>query len=578
MPVMTRCRTALSAFLLAGLAANALAAPPAVLDRVPADAQVVIAVQQVSAFLADIDQINRMLGENANADMLFATSMVRGMPGINLNGAAAFVITLPENPETSEPVVVALLPVSDFGALTQGRAADNGVVRLSLPEREVYVRDLGEGHAAMSDSADAVRAFDAAKGRMKVHTDRVGAAGGRVVSDAEVSIIANAEALRPFLGQGIEGMKQQGEMIAMMVGEEAGAGVNTTAGIAEQIVRDLSASVVGLTITDAGMTYDLALQFTQDSPSAAFFTKPGSTTGLLDKLPAQRYMFAAAFDTSSPTFAKVGEMIEEWQKNSQSTSRSSGQLSLSELNKLSQGMSFVMGTPPGLMGGGLFTNTTQYIKSSDPAAYKAAVINAMKAASGQANEGVTVTSTITPDAVTIDGTSLTAFGMNIKVDPAAASAMPGLDPSMVTQMIFGPTGGPTGYIATLDNGVVQTMTQGPDMTRRALAAAKGTNTLGANDRVKRVSGNLQKDRIAEVYIGIDEILNTVGPTLMMFGVLPDFQPLAAIDPIAFGLSTDASGFSARAYLPNEAFQAISKMIPQGFDDDEGYPQDDGFDF
>ncbi len=577
MPVMTRCRTALSAFLLAGLAANALAAPPAILDRVPADAQVVVAVQQVSDFLADIDQVNRLLGENADPGMLFATSMIRGMPGINLNGSAAFVVTLPEDPQTSDPVVVALVPVSDFGALTQGRAADNGVVRLDIPDREVFVRDLGDGHAALSDNAAAVRAFDAAKGRLKAHTDRVGAAGGRVVSDAEVSIIANADALRPFLGQGVEGLKQQGEMLAMMVGEQAGAGVNTTAGIAEQIVRDLSATVVGLTITDAGMTYDLALQFTEDSPSAAFFTKPGSTAGLLDRLPAQRYMFAAAFDTSSPTFAKLGEVIEEWQKNAHHAPKpGAGQLSLSELSKLSQGMSIVMGTPPGLMGGGLFTNTTQFVKSSDPAAYKAAVINAMKAVGEQATEGVTMTSTITPDAVTIDGVSLTAFGISIKVDPAAAGAMPGMDPSMITQMIFGPTGGPTGYIAALDNGVVQTMTQGPDMTRRALAAAKGTNTLGANDRVKRVAGKLQKDRIAEVYIGVDEILNTVGPTLMMFGALPDFQPIAAIDPIALGLSTDAAGFSARAFLPSDAFQAISKMIPQGFDDDED--GDDGFDF
>lgn len=577
MPVMTRCRTALSAFLLAGLAANALAAPPAILDRVPADAQVVVAVQQVSDFLADIDQVNRLLGENADPGMLFATSMIRGMPGINLNGSAAFVVTLPEDPQTSDPVVVALVPVSDFGALTQGRAADNGVVRLDIPDREVFVRDLGDGHAALSDNAAAVRAFDAAKGRLKAHTDRVGAAGGRVVSDAEVSIIANADALRPFLGQGVEGLKQQGEMLAMMVGEQAGAGVNTTAGIAEQIVRDLSATVVGLTITDAGMTYDLALQFTEDSPSAVFFTKPGSTAGLLDRLPAQRYMFAAAFDTSSPTFAKLGEVIEEWQKNAHHAPKpGAGQLSLSELSKLSQGMSIVMGTPPGLMGGGLFTNTTQFVKSSDPAAYKAAVINAMKAVGEQATEGVTMTSTITPDAVTIDGVSLTAFGISIKVDPAAAGAMPGMDPSMITQMIFGPTGGPTGYIAALDNGVVQTMTQGPDMTRRALAAAKGTNTLGANDRVKRVAGKLQKDRIAEVYIGVDEILNTVGPTLMMFGALPDFQPIAAIDPIALGLSTDAAGFSARAFLPSDAFQAISKMIPQGFDDDED--GDDGFDF
>jgi hypothetical protein len=230
------------------------------------------------------------------------------------------------------------------------------------------------------------------------------------------------------------------------------------------------------------------------------------------------------------------------------------------------------------MGGGLFTNTTQFIKTSDPAAYQKALLDGLKAASGQETQGVKMTATVTPDAVTIDGASLTAYGVNIQLDPAAAGGMmPGMDPAMVTQMIFGPTGGPTGYLAGVEGGVVQTMTQGPDMTRRSLAAAKGTNTLGANERVKRVAGNLQKDRIAEIFIGVDEILNTVGPTLMMFGAIPEFQPMAAIDPVALGLATDANGFSGRIFLPNDAFQAISKMIPEnpGMQDDAG---NDGFDF
>lgn len=584
MPAMTRCqiatRATLSAFLLAGLAVGAVAAPPAVLDRVPADAHVVVAVQQVNDFLADLDQINRMLGENANPGMLFATSMVRGMPGINLDGAAAFIITMPEDPEAAEPTVVALLPVSDFAALTQGREAENGVVRLTLPDNEVYARDLGDGHAAISDNADAVRAFDAAKGRMKAHTDRVGAAGGKVVSDAEVSIIANAEALRPILNQGIVGLKQQGEMVAMMAGEQAGAGVNSAATVAEMVVRDMSASVFGLTISDAGMTYDMAMQFTEGSESAAFFAKPGSTAGLMDRLPAQRYMFAAALDTSSPTIAKLGTAFDAWLKaQPEGATPAMGQMSLADLHKLTQGVSFVMGTPPGLMGGGLFTNTTQFIKTSDPAAYQKALIEGFKAASGQENQGVKMTATITPDAVTIDGTALTAFGVNIQLDPAAAGGMmPGMDPAMVTQMIFGPTGGPTGYLASVEGGVVQTMTQGPDMTRRSLAAAKGTNTLGANERVTRVAGNLQKDRIAEIYIGIDEILNTVGPTLMMFGAIPEFQPMAAIDPVALGLATDANGFSGRIFLPSDAFQAISKMIPQNPGMGEEGAGDEGFDF
>ena len=105
-------RSALSAFLLAGLAANALAAPPAVLDRVPENAHVVVAIQQVNDFLADLDQINRLLGPNSNPGLVFATSMVRGMPGMNLDGNAALVITLPADPAWGAVPALAVLPAA----------------------------------------------------------------------------------------------------------------------------------------------------------------------------------------------------------------------------------------------------------------------------------------------------------------------------------------------------------------------------------------------------------------------------------------------------------------------------------
>lgn len=574
-------RTALFTFLVAGLPAGAIAAPPAVLDRVPADAQVVITVRQVEDFLADIDQLNATLGDKANPGMAFATAMVRGMPGVNLDGSAAFIFTLPQDPEEDEPTLVALLPVSDFAALTQGRAADNGLVRLALPDQELFARDVGDGLAVVSDDPDAARAFDAAKGRLNAHTGRIGEAGGAVLSDAEVSVIANGNALRPFLNMGVEGFKQQGAMVAMMGGEQAAAGFNATASVVEAVVRDLSAGVFGLTMSEAGMAYDAAFQFTEGSPSASFFEKSGSTAGLFEHLPAQRYLFAMALDTSSPTAAKLGKAFTQFASAVNGAQNATGQLSLEDLHRLTKGMSFVMGTPPSLMGGGLFTNTTQFIKTDNPDAYLKAVTDAMKAADGQQVEGVKMDATVTPGAITIDGTSLTAYGLSMTMDPAAMQqmgGMPGMDPTIITQMIFGPTGGPSGYLAKVDGGAVQTLSQAPEFTRRALAAAKGGKGLGADARFGRVRNQLQNDRIAEVFVGVDEILNTVGPTLMMFGAIPEFEPVKALDPIAVGLASRSGGVHARFVMPAETFKAISEMMPETAGTDWDDDDDHGFDF
>jgi hypothetical protein len=578
-------RSALTAFLLAGLPAAAVAAPPAVLDRVPADADVVIAVQQVNDFLSDLDQINRVLGQNANPGLNFATAMVRGMPGMDLDGSAVFVIDLPADPDAmAEPVLVALLPVSDFEALTQGREAVDGVVQLPLPEAEVFARDLGGGHVAVSDNAEAVRSFDATKGRLKDHTARVGGAGGRLVSGSEVSIIANADALRPMLDAGLAGMREQGQMVAMMGGEQAAVGFNSLTSVVTAAVRDLNAGVLGLSVSDEGMTYDFAMQFKPDSEAAGFFAADGSTAGLLEKLPSQRYLIAAALDTSSPTFAKIAQAVDAWTKSlpaeMQQQGSNFGQLTFADLARLSTGTSFVMGTPPGLMGGGLFTNTTQYVRSADPTAYTVAVVESLNTANGQSAQGVTLSTSVTPKAITVDDTAMTAYGVTMQMDPQAMGGgmgMGGVDPTMVTQMIFGPNGGPAGYLAAVDGGVIQTLSQGPDLTRRAVAAAKAGNGLGSNERVQRVGKGLQENRFAEIYIGVDEIMNTVGPTLMMFGAIPDFQPMDAIDPIGLSLAADVGGIAGRIHVPMSAVKAISALVPA----DAGAPagnQNDGFDF
>jgi hypothetical protein len=578
----------LAVLTLSASALTAIAGTPAALDRVPADADVVVGVSNLADFLTDMDQFNQLMGPNAQPEFMFVTAMVRGMPGVNLDGSAAIILDLPADPAAGgEPVVVALIPVSDFAAFSQNRAADNGLVTLAFPDAEVFARDLGGGMAVISDNADAARAYDATKGKAKAHADRLGGAGNRLVDSSEVSILLNADSLRPYLDQAVVGMKQQGEMVAMMGGEQAAVGFNSFLTIATTAINDLAASAMGFSFNEAGMNYDLALQFKPESKSSSYFAKGGKTTGLLNHLPAGPYMFAAALDTSSPAVAKLAEAVAAWKATLPAEMQNQmgmtmGQMSLKDLNQLASGVSFVMGSTPGLMGGGLFANTTQFIQTKEPGTYRQAMLSTLNATNGQSTNGVTINTTVSPDAVTIDGVNLTSYAATIKVDPEAAAAMggamPGMDPTMIMQMVFGPTGGPAGYLAEVKGGVVQTMSQGPELTRRALTAAKSGEGLGADDRVKRIAGSLQDGRVAEIFIGVDEILNMVGPMAMMFGAIPEFQPVQAMDPIALGLTSDAGGFTGRVHIPSATFKAITALAPaQGMDAGEEQGEE-GFDF
>lgn len=574
--------TALATLAISTAALSAAAGAPSALDHVAPTADVVIGIADMGDFLTDIDQINRLLGENGSAEIVFVTAVARGLPGVNLEGSAAVIMDFPEDPEAGQdPAGMALVPVTDFGVFSQQREARDGIVELPFPDARVFARDVGHGYALVGDNPDALRAFDMSDGNMKAHGQRLGGAGNRLVGGSEVSIIMNANSMRPYLDAVKQGMDEQGQMVGMMGGEQAAQGFDMFSQLASGVINDLQTGALGLTITDAGMSYDMAMQFAEGSDSAANFAKGGNTKGLTNHLPSGPYMFAMSLDTSSPAIQKFAAAYEGMMANlpeEMQNSMSMGQLSMKELSKLTDGVAFVMGSTPGLMGGGLFANTTQYIKTSKPEAYRQAMLNMMNEIDGQSNQGMTIDTNVAADAISIDGTSLTSYGMTFQMDPdAMGGGMPGMDPSMVMGMVFGPAGGPAGYIGEVKNGVIQTLTQGPELTKRALAAASSGEGLGTGERIGRVANALHDDRAAEIYIGVDEIMNAVGPMLMMFGQIPEFEPMNAMDPIALGMTFDNGGLVGRIHMPMDTFETLLSLVP---DDNMngGGNNDDGFDF
>ena len=590
-----RNKTFLTCFTLSAAALAAHAGAPDALDRVPAGSDVVVSVGKVADFLSDLDQINRLLGDKANPEMMFAAAMVRGMPGMNLGGSAVIVVDMPDDPNAgAEPTGVVLLPVNDFAAFTQGREPADGLVEMPMPDRQIYARDLGAGLVALSNDADAVRSYDATKGNLDAHTARLGGAGNRVLEGSEVVVFMNADSLRPYLDAAIEdmkeqgamvGMKEQGAMVGMMGGEQAAAGYNMFLTVMTSGLKDLASGALGLTIDDKGMSYDMAANFTEGSESAARFAKGGKTEGLIGRLPAGPYMFAMALDTSSPGVKNIAEAVHAMTENLPDELKTQmgmgfGQMTLKDLTELTNGISFVMGSTPGLMGGGLFANTTQYVSTDKPGAYRQAMMTLLNEADGTTSQGMSVATNVSADAVTIDGVNLTSYGMSFTLDPDAMQqpmgAMP-VDPTMMMQMMFGPTGGPAGYLGEVDGGVIQTLTQGPELTKRAIAAAKQGEGLGTNPGLARVAAAMPQDRAAEIYIGVDEILNAVGPMMMMFGAIPEFEPVEALEPIGLAMTFDDGGFLGRAHLPNATIQKIMAMIPDQPMNGDDAPEE-GFDF
>ena len=130
---------------LAVLSLPALAGPPQSLTMVPKDSELVVVIPDLGELLGDMDRVNAMMGAMGQPELMMMTSMVRGMPGINLGGSAAIVLDI-DGEFSGDMDAVVLLPISSFDDLTQGRAAVNGLVEVPMGDQPIYYRaaDVGD--------------------------------------------------------------------------------------------------------------------------------------------------------------------------------------------------------------------------------------------------------------------------------------------------------------------------------------------------------------------------------------------------------------------------------------------------
>jgi hypothetical protein len=567
-------------FLVAGLAAlPALAGTPEVLGHVPADAQMVMVVPDLGELLDDINAINTLMGDQGEPMVMMVTSMIRGMPGINLGGSMAVVMSFEEGDE--EPEGVALVPVADFGALAQGQTAENGVIELPMGGDVMYLRNAGDGYAVLGDNDDLVRDYDASGGHLKAHTATLGNSGGQIADGNDLFVYVNFEGFSEMIAQGMQELEDQGEMVEMMGGAEAVAGYDAFVNIAQTVVNDGSSFAMGINFDQAsGVSFDVGLQFKDDSSSASFLQNKGNAGKYFNNVPAMDYFFASAFDLSGDGIQKlIGGYIELIEKFD-----TTGMMKGMNLGALSSGLKGgieVMGASDNVMGG-LLSNTVYYMEVDNADGYIDA-IQQMYAGINEgmgelADAGISIDATMDEEPTEINGVD--AYGFNFAMDLSGlndmAGGMGGPNPAMIMGMIFGPDGGPSGYLAKAGDGIVTTMSKDAEFFSMVASAANGENTMAGNASIATTAAMLPKNRIMETYIGADHLVNTAGPMLMMFGVIPEFEPLDALPPIGMACTADGGGFLFRTVLPMNTIGSVMELIPEEAYGDGG--DDENMDF
>lgn len=541
---------------VAGLAASvlmpivALAEVPPALDRVPVDAPIMVSMRSVSQFVNNMEAFTKVLPQGAGAQFGQIKDLLK-TPGVNAQGSAAIAVMSVEQ-DMNDENFVAIVPVSDYAAFAKHfNATGSGVEEVQIEGNTSYIKSLDGGFAAIGQNKAMVEAFAGKPGSRSAIESLLGPNGKAVAEGKDAVIIANMPVLSPKIK---EGMKEARANMEGM-GEAMAGNLAVLDFFEPALTRDGQAGVLALSMGERGIKLDMAGQFKEGSEWGNYFTGKGNGGSLIAALPNEAFLLAFAIDSSSAGLRSMFKKLAEVQTKA-APGLMAGMNPIAMADKF-DGFGIFLGESPAPIGG-LFLNTTYFMRSSDPAALLKMTREAITGMNGKTEGGVRFTTTYEPGRQKIGDVNADLWTMRMQGDPnSPEGAMVG----QMSQMLFGPNG-MQGFIGEVPGGVVATYARNSEMFGKQVASFREGNGLSKDPGVAKVGSELPANRTMEGYIGIKSILNTVSGFLGMMGGAPNLEVPQDMPPIGFGGTTDQGGVRVAVWVPAEVIKAMTALGEQ----------------
>lgn len=610
----SRLRSLVCCFAAAAVAGVALADVPAALDRVPEGFEGVIAIPSIEKFETTmVDSLKQLPMEGGTIEVQENLSRLTGTPGVNKKGSIA-IFRMPmdaaakaaakakqaaedkaaegeevdfftkmeadraKSREAAERVL-ALVPVSDYKAFVEGLKGNPvdavAEIHFDTPEADApadadgaeepdmdeafddapmdkaFVRSIGNGYALIGASKDIVTNFKPVEGKLKAHSEFLGATGRAIADQSLVLIIGNIAEMKDEITREFKDLEEnpQVAMATAGAGEQAKKGLQTVEMVASNFARDARVGIIGMGIDEKGLWIDLASQFKEGSELAGFFQDKGDTQPLLEKLPSQTFVALLAMDTAGSGMKKL---LSEMTKSG-GEEAAAMMSSFAAADKM-DGFGWMMGaSPAGLMG--LFSSTSSFTMVKDPQAYLGEVKKSYEAMNGKKISGMTYKTAYTAGASTIEGVKVDNYTVTQTPDPNDPDAQQ----AMMLQGMMGGGGPTTGMYAPVEGGVVATYSKNNLLMKEAITTAGSNKGVATTDEVKMLQAYLPADRTMEGYIGVKPVMEMALGAMMMFGMEMEVTLPEKITPIAFGATTNDGAFRARVFVPHDVMTAFAEI-------------------
>ncbi len=548
-----------------GLTSGAAIAVPPVFEKAPKDAMFVIAIPSASKFEKSIQSLTTAAEFPFPLPGVEELLAMGGMGnGIDLSKGIAIVVMPsaadadPADVADFQSRAVVMVPVTDYNAFLQNfgakPSAAGGIDTLSLEGSEVFARNMGDGYALFSPKQESITAFKGGNPGVKADMGKV---GERISDTSDLVILVNMDVARPFIEQSAKAAKERmADQLAMM-GMEGGDDAQSpmVAWLTDAVVSDARTLVAGMKGGGLGAAFEMSANFKEGSPMAGVFQAAGNASTLLSKLPGTQYLLAGAVDTSSPGMKKMLRDIAD--KAKEGAAAEAPQL-LSGSVADADGQSFVIGmNPTMLMGGGVLTNTVNFTSSREPATVIAAIKSDMDTMNGKTFEGISYTSSFKDKAAKVGEKSVDVWQVKMQAENGGGMS------TQAMSIIFGPQGGPGGYVSQVNGGVIRTFAKNSALMSAAFKSAEGGENFASDTLVKQVAGQLPSGRIAELYIGSRNIVDMLVPMAAMMGVQVDLDAIPAqLPPVGLAVSGEGGSAHLAFFIPAPVIKTIW-VIGQG---------------
>lgn len=559
-----------AALLMLAGAAHAL---PTIMDRVPADSAVTVVIPNPAALEKDAQGIVQLAG--LPADVVNLRQIASGMGplwgSINFNSPLALVLTdLKDLGPDKEPSFLMIMEVTDYdrfvkdGAGTPGSGA-GGVDELTIGNAPGFIKKLSGNTVALSTQRDAIDGYTVTSGHAAAQSKLVGPRGEATIERAgDAFIVVNfakipakaIEDLKTSLADGARVIRDNAPA-NVPEGIDGGAVAELASQHVEAFIKDTRAAVLCLGIDNLGVSLDSLLVFNDGTPLARAFADPGNPAALTGKLPNIPYLFTAAIDPSAPGLAKALQSIDipDWVLQLPGlSSKAGGALTAEEFKKtiaVDRGSAALVGVSPGGLTGGLLTKTLVYNASADvPFTRKAAGQRFAEGAFGE----LAVTK-YEPASADVDGKKVDTYQIRFRNDPNQPPFL-----QQINAVLYGFTGGPTGYIAPVDGGLYTTVAKDSELLTAAFKAHTGGPSLAGDQLIQQVSRQMPAGRIGEFYVGTRSILESVLPLLSLAGVdAADFDLPEKLPPIGGALTSGQGAIGGTIYVPAPVIKTYSEL-------------------